>query len=58
MDWKRIEDGLASDGRWVGWTELADVRIVLRRDTSVGSPIVHLFPGYLRKWPPIGKGLA
>ena len=59
MDWQRIEDGLASDGcLWVGWTELTDVRIVLRRDTSVGSPIVYLFPVPLRKWPPIGEGLV
>ena len=44
MDWHLTVDG--------------SVGFVLRRDTSVGSPIVHLFPGYLRKWPPIGKRLA
>ena len=44
MDWQRIEDGLASDGcLWVGRTELADVGIVLRRDTSVG-PYSTLVP--------------
>ena len=67
--WIRLEEawqGFSPDWRWIGrglkmdWHLTVDgsVGFVLRRDTSVGSPIVHLFPGYLRKWSPIGKRLA
>ena len=58
MDWRWIGDRLAMDWLWIGRIILRRVRIVLRRDTSVGFPVVHLFPGYLREWPPIGEALA
>ena len=65
LDWHRIDNGLVTDWQRIGrgltgiWWSMGRLdRIVLRRDTSVGSPVVHLFPGYLRNWPPIGIGLA